>query len=317
MSAEQGASLSLTPRRRWLSRLLDSDIAFSFWQSKLTVFAAAVALVIVLGAMLAPWIAPQNPFDLKTLCLLNSHVPPAWQKGGDLHFLLGTDDQGRDVLSTILYGSRLSLAIGIMSVAFAAVLGITLGLIAGYAGGSVDALIMRAADVQLTFPAILIALLIDGTAHALFGQYRDESATIWVLVLSVGLSFWVQYARTVRGLTFVERNKDYVLAARLIGIRPGLILVRHILPNVIGPVLVIVTINLALAIILEATLSFLGVGLSPTQPSLGTMIRIGNNFLFAGEWWIAIFPGITLAALALSVNLLGDWLRDALNPKLR
>ncbi len=317
MSAEQGASLSLTPRRRWLSRLLDSDIAFSFWQSKLTVFAAAVALVIVLGAMLAPWIAPQNPFDLKTLSLLNSHVPPAWQKGGDLHFLLGSDDQGRDVLSTILYGSRLSLAIGIMSVAFAAVLGITLGLIAGYAGGSVDALIMRAADVQLTFPAILIALLIDGTAHALFGQYRDESATIWVLVLSVGLSFWVQYARTVRGLTFVERNKDYVLAARLIGIRPGLILVRHILPNVIGPVLVIVTINLALAIILEATLSFLGVGLSPAQPSLGTMIRIGNNFLFAGEWWIAIFPGITLAALALSVNLLGDWLRDALNPKLR
>jgi len=302
---------------RWLSRLLDSDIAYSFWQSKLTVLAAVVALVIALGALLAPWIAPQNPFDLKTISLLNSHVPPAWQKGGDLQFLLGTDDQGRDVLSTILYGSRLSLAIGIMSVAFAAVLGIALGLIAGYVGGSVDALIMRAADVQLTFPAILIALLIDGTAHALFGQYRDESATIWVLVLSIGLSFWVQYARTVRGLTFVERNKDYVLAARLIGIRPGLILVRHILPNVIGPVLVIVTINLALAIILEATLSFLGVGLSPTQPSLGTMIRIGNNFLFAGEWWIAIFPGVTLAALALSVNLLGDWLRDALNPKLR
>ena len=317
MSAGQGASPSLTPRLRWLSRLLDSDIAYSFWQSKLTVLAAVVALVIALGALLAPWIAPQNPFDLKTISLLNSHVPPAWQKGGDLQFLLGTDDQGRDVLSTILYGSRLSLAIGIMSVAFAAVLGIALGLIAGYVGGSVDALIMRAADVQLTFPAILIALLIDGTAHALFGQYRDESATIWVLVLSIGLSFWVQYARTVRGLTFVERNKDYVLAARLIGIRPGLILVRHILPNVIGPVLVIVTINLALAIILEATLSFLGVGLSPTQPSLGTMIRIGNNFLFAGEWWIAIFPGVTLAALALSVNLLGDWLRDALNPKLR
>jgi peptide/nickel transport system permease protein len=204
-----------------------------------------------------------------------------------------------------------------LSVAFAAALGIALGLIAGYVGGSLDALIMRAADVQLTFPAILIALLIDGTARALFGQYRDESTTIWVLVLSIGLSFWVQYARTVRGLTFVERNKDYVLAARLIGIRPGLILMRHILPNVIGPVLVIITINLALAIILEATLSFLGVGLSPTEPSLGTMIRIGNNYLFSGEWWIAIFPGITLAALVLSVNLIGDWLRDALNPKLR
>ncbi|MGB7257084.1 MAG: ABC transporter permease [Pseudolabrys sp.] len=304
-------------QRSWLSRLLDSDIVYSFWQSKITVIAALVTLIIVLGAVLAPWVAPHDPFDLKTLSLLNSHNPPAWLQGGDRSFLLGTDDQGRDVLSTILYGSRLSLAVGLMSIAFAAVLGIGLGLIAGYAGGFVDTLIMRAADVQLTFPAILIALLIDGTAHALFGQYTDESVTVWVLVLAIGLSFWVQYARTVRGLTFVERNKDYVLAARLIGIRPGLILLRHILPNVIGPVLVIATINLALAIILEATLSFLGVGLSPTQPSLGTMIRIGNNFLFAGEWWIAIFPGVTLAALALSVNLLGDWLRDALNPKLR
>jgi len=317
MSIAQGSSRNAAARRRWLTRLLDSDIVFSFWQSKATVLAALVTLVIVFGAVLAPWIAPHDPFDLKTLSLLNSNLPPAWAKDGDLHFLLGTDDQGRDVFSTILYGSRLSLAVGIMSVAFAAALGIGLGLIAGYVGGSVDVLIMRVADVQLTFPAILIALLIDGTAHALFGQYRGESATIWVLVLSIGLSFWVQYARTVRGLTFVERHKDYVLAARLIGIRPGLILVRHILPNVIGPVLVIVTINLALAVILEATLSFLGVGLSPTQPSLGTMIRIGNNFLFSGEWWIAIFPGITLAALALSVNVLGDWLRDALNPKLR
>jgi peptide/nickel transport system permease protein len=317
MTAEHGSRLNFTAQRRWHLRLLDSDIFFSFWQSKLTVLAALVTLVIVLGAVLAPWIAPHDPFDLKTLNLLNAHMPPAWAKDGDLNYLLGTDDQGRDVLSTILYGSRLSLAIGITSVAFAAALGIALGLTAGYFGGLIDALIMRIADVQLTFPAILIALLIDGTAHALFGQYRDESAPIWVLVLSIGLSFWVQYARTVRGLTFVERNKDYVLAARLIGIRPAAVVVRHILPNVIGPVLVIVTINLALAIILEATLSFLGVGLSPTQPSLGTLIRIGNKFLFAGEWWIAIFPGITLAALALSVNLLGDWLRDALNPKLR
>jgi peptide/nickel transport system permease protein len=317
MTVEQIPHPANVTQRSWLSRLLDSDIVYSFWQSKITVIAALVTLIIVLGAVLAPWVAPHDPFDLKTLSLLNSHNPPAWLQGGDRSFLLGTDEQGRDVLSTILYGSRLSLAVGLMSIAFAAVLGIGLGLIAGYAGGFVDTLIMRAADVQLTFPAILIALLIDGTAHALFGQYTDESVTVWVLVLAIGLSFWVQYARTVRGLTFVERNKDYVLAARLIGIRPGLILLRHILPNVIGPVLVIATINLALAIILEATLSFLGVGLSPTQPSLGTMIRIGNNFLFAGEWWIAIFPGVTLAALALSVNLLGDWLRDALNPKLR
>ena len=317
MSTAQDSKSEHRAQPRGIFRLLDNDIAFSFWQSKVTVLAALVTLLIVLGALLAPWIAPHDPFDLKTLSLLDAHMPPAWVRDGDLRFLLGTDDQGRDVFSTILYGLRLSLAVGLMSVAFAAVLGIALGLVAGYAGGAIDALIMRAADVQLTFPAILIALLIDGTAHALFGQYRDESTTIWVLVLSIGLSFWVQYARTVRGSTLVERNKDYVLAARLIGIGPGAILVRHILPNVIGPVLVIVTINLALAIILEATLSFLGVGLSPTEPSLGTMIRIGNNFLFAGEWWIAIFPGITLAALALSVNLLGDWLRDALNPKLR
>jgi peptide/nickel transport system permease protein len=296
---------------------LGSDIIYSFRQSKVTVLAAVVMLAIVLGAVLAPWVAPHDPYDLKSLNLLDAHTPPAWASDGDLRFLLGTDDQGRDVFSTILYGTRLSLAVGMLSVAFAAALGIALGLIAGYVGGSLDALIMRAADVQLTFPAILIALLIDGTARALFGQYRDESTTIWVLVLSIGLSFWVQYARTVRGLTFVERNKDYVLAARLIGIRPDLILMRHVLPNVVGPVLVIITINLALAIILEATLSFLGVGLSPTEPSLGTMIRIGNNYLFSGEWWIAIFPGITLAALVLSVNLIGDWLRDALNPKLR
>jgi peptide/nickel transport system permease protein len=316
MTAGQDVRLKATDRGM-LVRLLDNDIIHSFWNSKVTVLAAVVTLVIVLGALLAPWVAPHDPFDLKTLSLLDSHVPPVWAKDGNVRYLLGTDDQGRDVLSTILYGSRLSLAVGVMSVVLAAAIGIAMGLIAGYMGGSVDALIMRAADVQLTFPAILIALLIDGTARALFGQYRDEHATIWVLVFSIGLSFWVQYARTVRGSTFVEKNKDYVLAARLIGIHPALILIRHILPNVIGPVLVIATINLALAIILEATLSFLGVGLSPTQPSLGTMIRIGNNFLFSGEWWIAIFPGITLAALVLSVNLVGDWLRDALNPKLR
>ena len=317
MTANEETSSIATKRPGRLASLLDSDFVYSFWRSKITVAAAVVALTIILGAVFAPWIAPHNPFDLKTLSLLNSNQPPFWAKGGDMRFLLGTDDQGRDVFSTILYGSRLSLAVGLMSVVFAGVLGITLGLIAGYMGGAVDALIMRAADVQLTFPAILIALLIDGTAHALFGQYRSDSVTIWVLVLAIGLSFWVQYARTVRGSTFVERSKDYVLAARLIGIRPSLILLRHILPNVIGPVLVIATINLALAVILEATLSFLGVGLPPTQPSLGTMIRVGNNFLFAGEWWIAIFPGIALAALVLSVNLVGDWLRDVLNPKLR
>jgi peptide/nickel transport system permease protein len=282
-----------------------------------TVAAALVTLVIVMAAILAPWIAPHDPFDLRQLNVLDSDLPPAWAHDGDARFLLGTDDQGRDVLSAILYGLRISLSVGLMSVVLAGTLGIALGLVAGYAGGAVDSLIMRAADVQLTFPAILIALLIDGTIRALSGEGRHETTEFWVLVLSIGLSSWVQYARTVRGSTLVEKNKDYVLAARLIGLDPTIVLFRHVLPNVMGPVLVIATINLALAIILEATLSFLGVGLPPTQPSLGTLISIGNKFLFAGEWWIAIFPGIALAGLVLAVNLLGDWLRDALNPKLR
>lgn len=244
------------------------------------------------------------------------HLVGPSQPGAPFH-LLGTDDQGRDILSTILYGSRSSLTVGILSVAFATVVGVLLGLIAGYTGGFVDTAIMRAADVQLTFPAILIALLIDGTVQALVGEHRNANQASLVLILSIGLSFWVQYARTVRAQTLVERHKDYVQAARLIGLSPTRILLRHILPNVTGPVLVIITINLALAIILEATLSFLGVGLPPTEPSLGTLIRIGNNYLFSGEWWIAIFPGVTLVALVLAVNLVGDWLRDALNPKLR
>ncbi len=300
-----------------LTAALDSDLLHAFLRSKITIAAALVTVTLVLAAVLAPWIAPYDPFDLRQLNLLDSHLPPAWLAGGDPGYLLGTDDQGRDVLSTILYGSRISLGVGVLAVGLAAALGIVLGLIAGYAGGFLDALIMRIADVQLTFPAILIALLIDGTGRALFGEHRNETLEFWVLVLSIGLSFWVQYARTVRGSTLVEKSKDYVLAARLIGIHPAKILFRHVLPNVIGPVLVIATINLALAIITEATLSFLGVGLPPTQPSLGTLIRIGNNFLFAGEWWIAIFPGITLALLVVAINLLGDWLRDALNPRLQ
>lgn len=309
-------AVALAQRSR-LRTLFDSDVVYSFLHSKVTIAAAAVTATIVIAAVLAPWLAPHDPYDLRQLSLLDSHNPPAWLSGGDWRFLLGTDDQGRDVFSTILYGSRQSITIGVMATLFAASLGIALGLIAGYAGGSVDAVIMRAADIQSTFPAILIAMLIDGTSRALFGEQRNEQIVFWVMVVSIGLSFWVQYARTVRGSTLVEKNKDYVLAARLIGIRPGLILFRHVLPNVIGPVLVIATINLALAIITEATLSFLGLGLPSTQPSLGTLIQIGQKYLFAGEWWIAIFPGITLAALVLAVNLLGDWLRDALNPKLR
>jgi len=298
-------------------RAADSDIAHSFRQSTVTVVAAAITLVVVVAALFAPWIAPHNPFDLASVSLLDARVPPAWMDGGDARFLLGTDDQGRDMLSAIMYGARISLAVGIASVLFAAALGIVLGLVAGYYGGWIDSVIMRIADVQLTFPAILIALLIDGVVTGLIGKVDKENTAFGVLVLSIGLSFWVQYARTVRSSTLVERNKEYVQAARLIGVPSLVIMLRHVLPNVMGPVLVIATINLALAVITEATLSFLGVGIPPTQPSLGTLIRIGNDFLFSGEWWITIFPGIALAVFVLAVNLLGDWLRDALNPKLR
>ncbi|MEX0344236.1 MAG: ABC transporter permease [Rhizobiaceae bacterium] len=303
-------------RSLW-ARILDSDILYSFKRSKLTMLAAAVTLFYFAMALFAPWIAPQNPFDLAGLNLLDSLTPPAWQDGGMQQFPLGTDDQGRDMLSAIMYGSRISLAVGFASVIFAAVLGISLGLISGYMGGTVDSVIMRIADIQLTFPSILIALLIDGTVSGLLPSVAREDTAFWVLTLSIGLSFWVQYARTVRSSVLVEKEREYVQAARLIGLSSPTIMARHVLPNVLGPVLVIATINLALAIITEATLSFLGVGIPVTQPSLGTLIRIGNNFLFSGEWWITIFPGIALAVLVLAVNLLGDWLRDALNPKLR
>ena len=310
------ASFETEPPGR-LKRILDSDIMHSFWRSKVTVVAAFVTAAFMLSALFAPWIAPTDPFDLASISLLDARYPPVWVDGGDPRFLLGTDDQGRDILSTILYGSRISLAVGFCGVLFAAVLGITLGLLSGYMGGRVDNIIMRIAEVQLTFPVILIALLIDGVARGIFGNLDREQSAFWILVFSIGLSFWVQYARTVRGSTLVEKNKEYVQAARLIGISRFQIMLKHILPNVMGPVLVIATINLALAVITEATLSFLGVGVPPTQPSLGTLIRIGNDFLFSGEWWIAIFPGIALAILVLAVNLLGDWLRDALNPRLR
>jgi peptide/nickel transport system permease protein len=308
------------PSRPWgevWARFRDSDILHSFLKSRLVVCAALVTVALVAAALLAPWIAPHNPFDLVSLSLLDSHTPPSWDYGGDPRFMLGTDDQGRDILSAILFGARSSIAIGGLSVLLAMALGVALGLIAGYFGGRIDTLIMRIADVQLTFPAILTALLVDGVARVAFGAHNSGGGEFWILVVAIGLSFWVQYARTVRSVTLVERNKEYVQAARLIGLGPASIMFRQVLPNVMSPVLVIATINLALAILTEATLSFLGVGLPPTEPSLGTLIRIGNNFLMSGEYWIVLFPGIALAALVLAVNLLGDWLRDALNPKLR
>ncbi|HEV2559499.1 MAG TPA: ABC transporter permease [Microvirga sp.] len=312
------SSPAAAPRElSWAGRFLDSDVWASFRRSKLTMVAAAVTLLFFVMATVAGLVAPQNPFDPAELDLLNSRLPPIWSAEGQAPYVLGTDEQGRDILSAILYGLRISLLVGFLGVAFSAVLGIGLGLLAGYVGGALDAVIMRVADVQLTFPAILIALLVDGVAKSVLGGQLDPTTMLSVLVFSIGLSFWVQYARTVRGSVMVEKNKDYIAAARLIGLPAPVIMVRHVLPNVLGPVLVIATINLALAIITEATLSFLGSGMPETMPSLGTLIRIGNNYLFSGEWWIVAFPGIALAALVLAINLLGDWLRDALNPRLR
>ena len=297
---------------------LDSDIFYTFKRSPVAVVSTVVVAILVLSAVLAPLIAPTNPFDPSSLNLMDGFTPPMAPNAftGE-SFLLGTDDQGRDVFSTILYGMRISLFVGVAAVLFAMILGITLGLISGYLGGWTETIIMRTADVQLTFPSILVAMLIFGIAKGFTPiEYRDQMA-IWVLIIAIGLSDWVQFARVVRGATLVEKRKEYVEAARLIGRKPYAIMLRHILPNVLSPVLVIATISLALAIIAEATLSFLGVGAPPTQPSLGTLIRIGQGFLFSGEWWILLFPALTLLTLALSVNLLGDWLRDALNPRLR
>ena len=301
----------------FLRRAWDHDLAWSFRRSPVTVVAALVTAVCIAAALLSPWIAPQDPLDASALDLTDAFKPPAWQAGGERAYLLGTDNQGRDILSTIMHGARVSLVVGLASVFLAMLFGVSLGLLAGYFGGRIDAFIMRIADVQLSFPAILIALLIDGVARVALPSERHDAIAIPVLVLAIGFASWVQYARTVRGSTMVEKNREYVQAARVIGRRPLAIMLFHVLPNVAGPVLVIGTINIATAIITEATLSFLGVGMPPTQPSLGTLIRVGNDFLFSGEWWITLFPGCALVILVLSINLLGDWLRDALNPRLQ
>jgi peptide/nickel transport system permease protein len=308
---------SITRIQDTVHRFFDSDIWYSFKKSRVTVIAACVTAIIILSAIAAPLIAPHTPFDPATLDLMDAFTPPFWYDDGTSKFLFGTDDQGRDLFSTILYGSRLSIFVGFASMLLAMIIGITLGLLAGYIGGAVETFIMRIADVQISFPAILIAMLIYGVALSLLPNKRHDDMTIWVLILAIGLANWVTFARTVRGSTLVEKNKEYVQSARVIGRKRATIMFRHILPNVMGPVLVIATIGLAIAILTEATLSFLGVGVPPTKPSLGTLIRIGQDFLFAGEWWIVIFPGLALVVLILAVNLLGDWMRDAFNPKLR
>ncbi len=302
--------------REALRRFFDGDVWHSFRNSPVAMVAAAVAALCVFCAAFAPWVAPHDPFDLASLELSDSRLPPAWDAEGKPAYLLGTDDQGRDILSALMYGARISLLVGLASVLLSVLVGVSLGLLSGFVGGRIDAFIMRVCDVMLSFPPILIALLIDGVGRALFPNAHDTLAFA-VLILAIALSGWVKFARTVRGSTLVERNKEYVQAARVIGVPRWRIMARHVLPNVTGPVLVLATIDIGQAILIEATLSFLGVGVPPTQPSLGTLIRIGNDFLFSGEWWITIFPGLVLVMIALSVNLLGDWLRDALNPRLQ
>jgi peptide/nickel transport system permease protein len=313
----RGGALAGSPSTNALVALWRSEAVRALRRSKVAAVAAIVLVLAVGAAAFASWVAPHDPYDLRSLDLANALVPPAWLDGGRTTYWLGTDDQGRDLWSAILYGARISLAVGIASVALAVAIGVALGLVAGYAGGRVDALIMRVADVQLSFPAILIALLIDGVARAALPQAAQSHAALAVLVVSIAAANWVQYARSVRSSTLVEKRREYVQAARVIGIRPMTIMRRHLLPNVLGPVVVLATINVATAIITEATLSFLGVGVPVTEPSLGSLIRIGNDFLFSGEWWITIFPGTALVVLVLAINLVGDALRDALDPRAR
>ena len=298
-------------------RIVDSDLFYSFSRNPIVVVSAVVTFVFIIAATFAPWLAPHNPFDPASLDLMEASTPPVWLEDGMSKFMLGTDDQGRDILSTIMFGSRVSLIVGFSAVLFSVFVGVGSGLLAGYLGGWLDTVIMRLADVQLAIPAILIALMINGVVAILLPPQLQHEMAIYVLILAIGVSDWPRYARVTRGSVLVERNKEYVAAAQVIGVHPLFIMLRHVLPNIMGPVLVMATIGLALAIITEATLSFLGVGVPPTTPSLGTMIRVGNNYLFSGEWWITFFPCTALVTLVLAVNLMGDWLRDALNPKLR
>jgi len=297
-------------------RWWEGDLAYDFLHSPFAIIAAVVTIVLIAVALGANIIAPFDVNDPASANVIDARLPPGSSGMFGGYFLLGTDPQGRDMLSAVIFGLRTSLLVGGSSVVLAAFVGILLGLISGYVGGWIDALIMRIADVQLSFPAILVALMIDGVSRTVMARATHDALAVPVLVVAIAATYWVQYARTVRALVLVERDKDYVLAARVTGIGPLRIVLTHIRPNVLGPVVVIATINLALAILTEATLSFLGIGVPPTMPSLGSMVRIGNEFLFSGDWWISVVPGAVLVLLSLAVNLLGDWLRDALNPRL-
>jgi|TARA_B100000530_G_scaffold319954_1_gene252916 peptide/nickel transport system permease protein len=302
---------------KMINKIYDTDIGYSFFNSKIAIISSSIFLIIFLCSFLAEIVAPYDPFDPLNISLMDAFIPPVWSEGGNANFFLGTDQQGRDMFSTMIYGSRISLIVGFSSIIFAMILGVSLGITAGYIGGRYETIVMRLTDVQLTIPSILMALLVDGIARAIISKSMHDEMAIYVLIFAIGISEWPQFARVTRASTLVEKNKEYISASKIIGLSNILIMFKHILPNILRPILVIATIGLALAIITESTLSFLGVGIPPTTPSLGTLIRFGNNFLFSGEWWITFFPAIFLVVLALSINLLGDWMRDALNPKLK
>jgi peptide/nickel transport system permease protein len=303
--------------KKTFNKIYDTDIGYSFFNSKIAIISSSIFFIIFLCSFFAGLVAPYNPFDPASVSLMNAFTPPVWSAGGSASFFLGTDQQGRDMFSTMIYGSRISLIVGFASIIFAMILGVFLGVTAGYIGGRYEIIVMRITDIQLTIPTILMALLVDGIARAVISRSMHDEMAIYVLIFAIGISEWPQFARVTRASTLVEKNKEYVSASRIIGLSNIIIMFKHILPNILRPILVIATIGLALAIITESTLSFLGVGVPPTTPSLGTLIRFGNNFLFSGEWWITFFPAIFLVVLALSINLLGDWMRDALNPKLK
>ncbi|MGG6897244.1 ABC transporter permease [Rhizobium sp. BR 315] len=317
MELSETSKLEKPLRPSLFKRLRSSDLWWSFTHSKAAIIGATILAILILTALLAPLIAPQNPYDGAQLDMWKAELPPIWHEGGEMPYLLGTDTQGRDMLSAVLYGTRISIVIGIASVVLSLLIGLVAGLVAGFFGGFIDNLLMRIGDIMLSIPTILVAILVSTVVRQMLPESLREIGASAVLVFAIALSSWVQYARTVRAQAIVESGKDYVQAARLIGVPARRIMAKHILPNTLTPIMVAATLNFGMAILTEATLSFLGIGMPPSQPSLGTLIRIGNQLLFSGAWWIVLFPVIQLCLLVVAVNLLGDWLRDALNPKLR
>ena len=299
-----------------LQKFKDSYFLYSFKRDKVAIFSFVTLTVFLMLALTAPWISPMDPYDSANIDIMNSEIPPAWMEEGSREFLLGTDNQGRDMLSTMFYGLRTSILIGIGAVALQGIIGVMVGLVAGYFGGKTDAFLMRLADIQFAFPYLMVAIFMSAIFQVIFGLGSFERLAVPLLIVIIGLSNWPMFARTIRASVMGEKNKEYVEAARVIGLPRRIIMFRHILPNSLTSVMVISTIQVANAVMSEAALSFLGLGMPVTQPSLGSLIRAGQEFFFSGSWWITVFPGIWLVVFVLVINLLGDWMRDVLNPKL-